>query len=126
MTQVQNALITPPEQLDFSFQLLYNDSYFCSSNIIYIQALSSYSKIFLTNGKHIVIAKTLKKVVEILDTNTFLRIHNSILLNVNFIDKYKNIGTDKVRLQNGTFLSISRRKRTECKKLITKRWLSAS
>ena len=100
--------------------------YLRASNIIYIKALSNYSKIFLTNGKHIIIAKTLKKVEEYLDANTFYRIHNSILLNVHFIDRYKNIDTDKVRLQDGTCLSISRRKRTEFKKLLTKGWLLAS
>lgn len=40
--------------------LLNNGSFLNADTIVYIQALSNYCKIFLTNGKQIVIAKTLK------------------------------------------------------------------
>ena len=105
--------------LSTSNQLSSNGKPVFAHNIVYIQALSNYSKIFLNNGKQIVITKTLKKVAEILDHHSFLRIHNSIIININFIDRHKIIDYQKVYLQNGICFTISRRKKIACKKSLS-------
>ena len=119
MLLLQHTTLEYTTQLDVPFPLLTKGGLLYAHNIIYIQALSNYCKIYLTNGKQIVIAKTLKKVAEILDKTTFLRIHNSIIININFIDKYKIIDYQKVYLQNGICFTISRRKKIACKKSLT-------
>ena len=88
------------------------NEYLCSSNIIYVEALSNYSKIHLTNGRSITLAKTLKSVEELLTNCLFYRLHNSCLVNLFFVDLYKRIEDNKVNLSNGEILCISRRKRT--------------
>ena len=126
MLQFQNTIAKYVSPTDVQLQLLSNSNFLYANNIIYIQALSNYCKIFLTNGKQIVIAKTLKKVEDILDSYTFLRIHNSIIININFIDKYKIIDYQKVYLQNGTCFTISRRKKIAFKKYLDNNLLIAS
>jgi two-component system, LytTR family, response regulator len=87
-----------------------------TSDVIYIQALSNYSKIFLSNGKWLVVSQTLKKFENILINFAFYRIHNSCLVNLNFIEKLLDFNKPIVLLQNGTKLDISRRKYVEFKK----------
>jgi two-component system, LytTR family, response regulator len=94
------------------------EEYLFIKDIIYIQALSSYCKIFLSNGKYVVVSKTLKKVASILVNYNFYRIHNSYLINLHFIDNNMPFKGLQVTLQNGTQLEISRRKYIEFKKMI--------
>ncbi len=48
----------------------------------------------------------------------FLRIHNSHLINLNYIKKYMRKNGGQVMLQDGTIIEISRRKKEEFLKMI--------
>ena len=71
--------------------------------IIYIEADGNHSILFTSNRKFL-ISKTLKEVSENLDSERFIRLHKSYIVNTEFITA---IGADEVHL-NGIQLPIGR------------------
>lgn len=88
-------------------------------NIIHIESSSNYSKIFLDNGKSILVTRLLKDFEDILTPYRFFRVHNSHLINLNFIQKYIRGEGGQVVLQNGDVVDVARRKKEEFLRLIT-------
>lgn len=87
-------------------------------NILHIESKSNYSKIFLPENKSIMVTKILKDFEEMLLPYNFYRIHNSHLINLNYIKKYVRSEGGQVMLHDGTLIDISRRKKEEFLKLI--------
>lgn len=87
-------------------------------NIIHVESKSNYSKIYLGDNKTIVVSKILKDFEEMLLPYNFYRIHNSHLINLNYIQKYVRSQGGQVMLQDGTLIDISRRKKEEFLKMI--------
>ncbi len=87
-------------------------------NILHIESKSNYSKIYLPEDKTIMVSKILKDFEEMLSSYNFLRIHNSHLINLNYIKKYIRKHGGQVMLQDGTVIEISRRKKEEFLKMI--------
>jgi two-component system LytT family response regulator len=87
-------------------------------NIIHVESKSNYSKIFLTDNKSIMVTKILKDFEEMLVPYNFYRVHNSHLINLNYIQKYVRSQGGHVQLQDGTLIDISRRKKEEFLKMI--------
>jgi two-component system, LytTR family, response regulator len=83
--------------------------YFIEPNtIIRCQASSNYTRIYFTNAKPILLSKTLGKCQLELHNENFIRVHQSHLINKNYIDK---ICKNEVTLKNGNTILISRRKK---------------
>ena len=87
-------------------------------NIVHIESDSNYSKIFLLGGKHMVVTKLLKDFDDMLSPYRFYRVHNSHLINLNYIQKYIRGEGGQVVLQNGDTVYVSRRKKEEFLRLI--------
>lgn len=85
--------------------------FFHADEIMRCEGESNYTHIFLSNGKKITTAKTLKDVEESLFGFPFYRIHKSHLVNINHISKVIKGDGGYVVMDNGTTLSISRNKR---------------
>ncbi|MBC7936514.1 MAG: response regulator transcription factor [Rhizobacter sp.] len=80
--------------------------------IIRLQADRNYTKLFFTNGKHFLAAKTLKEYEEILgSSSSFIRVHRMHLVNHNFIKSYEREGT--LLLKDGSALEVSRRRKDQ-------------
>ncbi|MEP7143379.1 MAG: LytTR family DNA-binding domain-containing protein [Ferruginibacter sp.] len=79
--------------------------------IIRVEALSNYSRIHLSNGKKIVVAKVLHWFEDELPIEMFTRVHRSHLINKHFIQQVKGIRSKTLLLNNGESISISRRKK---------------
>ncbi len=58
------------------------------SELIYCEADSNYTKLFLTNGKNYLLSKTLRDVQEVLEERNFLRVHRQYLINLDHIKMY--------------------------------------
>ncbi|MFK5958245.1 MAG: response regulator [Lutibacter sp.] len=84
-------------------------------NLMFIKAEDNYSRLF-TIGKNFILSSTLKKVEEKLPSNKFIRIHRSYIININYVDKYKEnaiyIGRHKLPVgrsyQEGFFKLINK------------------
>lgn len=90
------------------------------SKIIYLEAASNYTHIHLRDEKPLLASRTLKEFEEILPPSFFYRIHNAILVNVNYIKKYHKGDGGQVLLSNGVLLDVARRRKDELLLLIQK------
>jgi DNA-binding LytR/AlgR family response regulator len=57
-------------------------------NLMFIKAEDNYSRLY-TIDKNFILSSTLKKVEEKLTSKKFVRIHRSYIININYVDKYK-------------------------------------
>lgn len=80
-------------------------------SITHLEGQSNYTMVY-TNEKRYTCAKTLKKFVEILDPNKFIRVHRSYVVNVSKIARYNPENTE-LEMINGSFIPVARRKRKE-------------
>ena len=78
--------------------------------LVRVEAISNYSKLFLSNGKTLVVAKVLKKFEQRLDARQFVRTHKAHLVNLDFIISYCRGAEKKIVLANGETVAVARRK----------------
>jgi two-component system, LytTR family, response regulator len=91
--------------------------YVDASSVIRCEARSNYTKLFFTNQQPLLIAKTLSACASALCDSNFVRIHQSHLVNKNFV---QNIGVNgSVFLIDGTVCNISRRKKNAAKLMLS-------
>ena len=76
--------------------------------IIRIQSIRNYSKIFFSNGKTEVVAKVLCWFQQHDGFTSFIRIHRTHLVNISFIKAYRE---GNLYLYNGETLIVARRKK---------------
>jgi len=68
---------------------------------------SNYTNFYLENGSSILVSKTMKKFEPILLDNSFVRIHNSHIINIHSIQEYIKGRGGEVILSNGKRLAVS-------------------
>lgn len=77
-------------------------------DIVRIEALGSYSNIFLINHKKIIASKNLTEIESLLDDTDFIRVHKSYIVNINFVERYIRGEGGTVIMPNGVEVSVSR------------------
>lgn len=82
-------------------------------NIIRIESSANYSRLFLVNKQSLLVTKLLKDFEELLMPYRFFRVHNSHLINLNYISKYIRGEGGQVVMENGDVVDVSRRKKEE-------------
>lgn len=81
--------------------------------VVMLQSDKSYTTIYLECEKKILVSKTLKEVEKKFASNSFYRVHNSYLINLNHVKEYfKKMGGELI-LTNGLTASVSRNKKSE-------------
>ena len=89
-------------------------------SIIRCQSDGNYTMIFFNDKKKIISSKTLKHFDELLGEYGFERIHNSHLVNINYITKYLNKDGGFLMLSDGYEVPISQRKKTYVMSILEK------
>ena len=84
-----------------------------SDEIYYCESDGGYTHFFLTNGKAVLISKTLKEVEDVLETKGFCRVHHSYLINVRYVQKYIRGDGGEVIMANNKNIPVSRNKKQE-------------
>ena len=79
-------------------------------DICYLQADDCYTTVFLNDGKKVVVSKPLKYYEELLPDKSFLRIHQSYLVNKLYIGRW-HPKENLLYLKDGTQLPVSVRKK---------------
>lgn len=77
-------------------------------NIVRFEASGNYSTVFLSNGDQLVVTKTLNQFEDLLSGLFFIRIHNTHLINLQYVKKYQRGQGGTVTLLSGTSLAVSR------------------
>lgn len=86
-------------------------------DILYCKADSNYTEVHLKNDQKEMLSKKLKD-LEAQTGKSFFRVHNSYLVNINYIKEFvKNEGLYLV-LENGITIPVSRSKKTELQQLL--------
>jgi len=81
--------------------------------IVRFEAAGNYSCVFLSSGDSIIVTKTLNQFEEILTGMHFIRIHNTHLINLQYLKKYQRGQGGVVTMNNGTSLTVSRTRKNE-------------
>jgi two-component system, LytTR family, response regulator len=104
-----------------------NDPYVIDiGEIIRIQSLSNYSKLFLCNGRTVVVAKVLRWFEEQLPPDTFLRIHRTHLVNAEYLRHYQlSEKGRKLELVNGEKIDVSKRKKAGVMELLKSKQMAS-
>ncbi|MEO7307523.1 MAG: LytTR family DNA-binding domain-containing protein [Ferruginibacter sp.] len=88
--------------------------------IIRIQSISNYSKLFFKDGTTLVVAKVLHWFQEQTDLFSFVRIHRTHFVNMHYIKSYSGSKIGLLLLQNGEKFSVARRKKAGVSKRLNK------
>jgi len=83
------------------------------SDIVYCEANSAYTHVYLQDGRKMVASKPLGYFEILLSKHRFFRIHHSYLINLNHIKEFQKNDGGYVIMENNKQLEVSRRKRTE-------------
>jgi two-component system LytT family response regulator len=82
--------------------------------IIFLEADGSYCKIFLSNGKHLVVSKPMKFFTDRLETvGYFIKPHKSYVVNIRYLEEYIREDGGSLKMVNGLYIPISRQKKDE-------------
>lgn len=82
------------------------------SDIIRLEANSNYTHFYFRDEKKMIASQTLGYYEALLPAEKFCRIHNSYIINVDFIDRYTKEGVGgTVVMKDGMELSVSQRKK---------------
>jgi two-component system LytT family response regulator len=79
--------------------------------IIRLESERSYARIFLTNGRVIMVSKCLNDYQNMLSQDTFFRIHNSHLINLNHVIMFVRTDGGYVQMSDKSRIPVSRSKK---------------
>ncbi|WP_020531942.1 LytR/AlgR family response regulator transcription factor [Flexithrix dorotheae] len=108
---LDSARIALPTQMGFVIVLI--------NEIIRCESDNNYTTFFLKNGRKILVSKTLKACENILKDFSFLRVHNTSLINLNYVKEYLKEDGGTVIMEGGFKVNISRRRKDEFLRLFS-------
>ncbi|MGQ0740136.1 MAG: LytR/AlgR family response regulator transcription factor [Bacteroidota bacterium] len=115
---LEQNLFTSPALNKIAIPTLEGLLFFDLKDITYLEAHSNYTEIHFINHQKLVASRNLKEFEELLPSDMFFRPHHSHIINLNFIKRYIRGDGGQIELQNGTRVSVSRRKKEEFLKAI--------
>ncbi|MCC6542691.1 MAG: response regulator transcription factor [Flavobacteriales bacterium] len=81
--------------------------------IVFCESESNYTTVHLQDRKRLVISRTLKEFEDLLEGDSFIRVHHSHLINLRHVRKYIRGEGGEVIMVDGTNVPVSRRKKQE-------------
>lgn len=89
------------------------------NDISYCQSVSNYTIFFLGTGQQLVSSKTLKEYESLLPQKTFLRVHQSYLVNLMQVKKYFKGRGGMLELRDGTTIDVARDRKAKLMEAIS-------
>jgi two-component system LytT family response regulator len=86
---------------------------FAPNDIIRFESESNYTHIFLASGKKLTAAKTLKEIAAVMEGSSFCRVHQSHLVNLDFVSKIMRGENMYITLKDQQTIPVSRNKRED-------------
>lgn len=77
------------------------------ADIIRAEADSNYTRFWLSGGKQIIVSKTIKEYTGLLSSSGLIRVHQSHLVNINYIDRFIKRDRGYLQLKDGTMIPVS-------------------
>lgn len=82
-----------------------------SQDIIYCKSSGNYSEVFFKEQKKQMLSKKLKEIEAIINNDLFCRVHNSYLVNINYIKEFIKKDGHYLILEDRTSIPVSRSKK---------------
>ena len=92
--------------------------YITLTDIIRCEADNTYTFFYLQTGERILVSKGLKEYADMLPTNSFLRIHQSHLVNINYVKSWLKEDGGVLLLTNGDKVPVSRPNREKVRSVL--------
>jgi two-component system LytT family response regulator len=89
------------------------------NNIIRCESNINYTTLFMKDKQKLTVSKTLKEFEELLREYNFFRVHNSHLINLDYIKKYNKGHGGTVIMDDGSEIEVSVRRKDEFLKQLT-------
>lgn len=86
--------------------------------IVRCESDNYYTMFYFTNGKKLLVSKTLKEQEELLSEYNFIRPHKSHLINVKYIKSYLKTDGGVILMEDGSKVPVSRRKKEHIMEII--------
>ncbi|ARS40405.1 hypothetical protein CA265_12355 [Sphingobacteriaceae bacterium GW460-11-11-14-LB5] len=112
--QVQHAIANlklPPEEQKLALPNRNGYDFIAPAEILYCKADGAYTEVYLTNGKTILLSKSLGEIETVLPPSLFVRIHHSCTININHISQFRKSEGASLVMSNGHQLGIARSKK---------------
>ncbi len=77
------------------------------SNITHVEAMSNYSIFHIVGSKKIIVSKTLKEFEDTLGGPSFLRVSRSVIVNLDYVVKYRKGEGGTLELMDGKEIEVS-------------------
>lgn len=88
------------------------------SDIVRLESNGSYTLFFLKDGEQILVTRTLKEFDAMLNSSQFVRVHQSHLVNLEFIREFVKSDGGYLVLQDKTEIPVASRKRSHVMKVL--------
>lgn len=82
-------------------------------DIIRCESEGSYCHIYIHNQSNLFLSKTLKQVSELINSEKFVRVHHSHLVNMDYVKKYIRGKGGQVIMDDGTSIPVSRTRKDD-------------
>ena len=82
-------------------------------DLVWLEARGSYTCVYLSSQQRIMVSRTLKEFEDVLPVDYFSRIHQSYIINHNYIRKYNRGRGGTIEMDDGTVIEVSMRKKDE-------------
>lgn len=82
-------------------------------DIVHLESDRNYTFFYLADGKKVLVSKTLKEYEELLGEYGFIRVHQSHLIHVDYIDRYEKKDGGYVVMKDRSSIPVSTRKKEE-------------
>lgn len=83
------------------------------TEIMYCLSDGSYAHLHLAGGRKLTVSKNLKEVEVLLGDDAFFRIHNSHLVNIDYVRSFINSSHNCVKMSNGEELAVARNRKKD-------------
>jgi two-component system LytT family response regulator len=120
LIQLINSKEIPATSSKVGLPTLHGYLFVNEEDIVQCEADNTYTIFHLLNCKKIVVSKTLKECEQILNIKVFFRVHNSHIVNLNYIREYVRGEGGHVVLFNNQIVPVSRSKKMNFLSLIKK------
>jgi two-component system LytT family response regulator len=118
MEVLLHNLAFDPRPRRISIPTLDGYSFLEIEDIVRCQADVNYTHIYLLDRQKITVSKTLKSFEELLDGHHFFRVHNSHLINLQYVKKYAKGKGGQVTMGDGSTIEVSTRRKEAFLKLM--------
>lgn len=108
----------PSDGTRFALRTSTGTHFISYNDVTYCEADGRYTHIHLSNSKCITVARLLKDFEDKLPDTTFIRIHKSYLVNINYITGFDCISKNHLIINSLTRLGIARRRKKNLSSLL--------